>query len=98
MPDEDTAMPAGWEHDPNWDSDASVYDEMTGPGDSSKTSGKKRKKRAHDSEPQSSGWIAAQEKAMREYLTRLTSHSVVDEALKIELRMAHHLFALLLAE
>jgi hypothetical protein len=30
VPNEDTAMPAGWEHDPNWDSDTSVCDEMTG--------------------------------------------------------------------
>jgi hypothetical protein len=56
---EDTAMPAGWEHDPNWDSDVSVWNEMIDPGDASKASGKKRKKRAHDSEPQSSGWLAA---------------------------------------
>jgi hypothetical protein len=44
VPNEDTVMPAGWEHDTNWDSDASVYDEMKGPGDSSKASEKKRKK------------------------------------------------------
>jgi hypothetical protein len=91
-------MPAGWEHDPNWDSDASVYDEMTGPGDSSKASGKKRKKRAHDSEPQSSGWIATREKATREYLARSTSHTVLDDTLKRELRMAYRSFALQEAE
>jgi hypothetical protein len=51
VPDEETTMPEGWENNPNWDSDASVYDKMKGPGDSTKASGKKRKKRAHDSEP-----------------------------------------------
>jgi hypothetical protein len=59
MPDEDMPMPEGWDHDPNWDSDTSVYDDMKGPGDVTKASGKKCKKRAHDSEPQSSGWLAA---------------------------------------
>jgi hypothetical protein len=98
LPDKDTAMPAGWEHDPNWDSDASVYDEMTGPGDSSKAYGKKRKKRAYDSEPQSSGWLATQEKAMIDHLVRSTSHTVVDETLKRELRIAYRSFALQEAE
>jgi hypothetical protein len=54
---EDTAMPVHWEHDPNWDSYASVWNEMIDPGDASKASGKKRKKQAHDSEPQSSSWL-----------------------------------------
>jgi hypothetical protein len=98
VPEEDMAMPAGWEHDPNWDSDASVWDEMNDPGDAPKASGKKRKKWAHDSEPQSSGWLAAREKATREYLTRSTSHIVVDDTLKRELRMALRSFALQEAE
>jgi hypothetical protein len=98
VPDEDTSLPEGWEHNPNWDSDASVWDEMKGPGDSTEASGKKRKKRAPDSEPQSSSWLAAQEKATREYLAQSTSHTVVDKALKRELRMALRSFALLPAE
>jgi hypothetical protein len=39
MPIPDTSMPPGWEHDPNWDSDASVWAEMKGPKDT-KASGK----------------------------------------------------------
>jgi hypothetical protein len=31
VPNKDTEMPAGWETDPNWDSDASVWDKMNGP-------------------------------------------------------------------
>jgi hypothetical protein len=76
----------------------SVYDEMKGPGDLTKASGKKRKKWAHCREPQSSGWLAAREKATREYLTWSTSHTVIDDALKRELQMVLHSFALLLAE
>jgi hypothetical protein len=91
-------MPAGWEDDPNWGSDASVWDEMIDPEDAPKASGKKRKKRAHDSEPQLDGWLAARDKATREYLARLTSHTIVDETLKRELRMAYRLFALQQAE
>jgi hypothetical protein len=45
-----------------------------------------------------SSWLAAREKATREYLARSTSHTVVDEALKRELQMALRSFALLLAE
>jgi hypothetical protein len=33
VPEPDTAMPEGWESDPNWVSEASVWDEMRGPGD-----------------------------------------------------------------
>jgi hypothetical protein len=44
VPDTDTPMPEGWENDPNWDSNVSVWDEMKGPGDVSNASGKKRKK------------------------------------------------------
>jgi hypothetical protein len=98
VPSKDTEMPAGWEIDPNWDSDVSVWDEMIDPEDAPKASGKKRKKRAHDSEPQSGGWLAARDKATREYLARLTSHTVVDEMLKRELRMAYRSFALQEAE
>jgi hypothetical protein len=98
VPDEDTAMPAGWEDDTNWDSDVSVWDEMKDPRDATKASGKKRKKRPHDSEPQLSSWLAAREKATREYLMWSTLHTVVDEALKRELQMALCSFALLLAE
>jgi hypothetical protein len=98
VPGKDTEMPAGWEEDPNWVSDASVWEEMIDPEDAPKASGKKRKKQAHDSEPQPDGWLAAQDKATREYLTQSTSHTVVDETLKRELQMAYHSFALLVAE
>jgi hypothetical protein len=91
-------MPVGWEIDPNWDSNASVWDEMIDPEDAPKASGKKWKKRAHDSEPQSGGWLAARDKAMREYLAPSTSHTVIDKTLKRELRMAYHSFALQEAE
>jgi hypothetical protein len=91
-------MPAGWENDLNWDSDASIWDEMIDPEDAPKASGKKRKKWAHDSEPQSGGWLAARDKATREYLVRSTSHTVIDETLKRELRMAYRSFALQEAE
>jgi hypothetical protein len=82
VPDKDTDVPAGWDNDPNWDSDVSIWDEMIDPGDASKASGKKRKKRAHDSEPQSGGWLAARDKATREYLARSMSHTVVNDTLK----------------
>jgi hypothetical protein len=71
---------------------------MIDPAALSKASGKKHKKRAHDSEPQLSGWLAAREKATREYLARSTSHTVVDDALKKELHMALRSFTLQEAE
>ena len=98
VPDEDTEMPVGWEDDANWDSDASVWDDIVDPEDPPKASGKKRKQQAHDSEPQPEGWLAARDKATREYLARSTSHTIVDDALKRELRMARCSFALQEAE
>jgi hypothetical protein len=73
VPKLDTAMPDGWESDPNWALEVSVWDEMRGPGDPPKPLSKKRKKRAHDNEPIVDGWTAAREKAMREYLMRSTT-------------------------
>jgi hypothetical protein len=93
VPEPDMSMPAGWESDPNWGSDASVWDEMRGPGDPPKPLSKKRKKSAHDYEHMD-GWTAAHEKATREYLAWSATHTVVDDALKSELRMARRAFAL----
>ena len=87
-PEPGTSMPDGWESDPNWGSDASVYAQMRDPDDPPKPLSKKRKKRAHDSEPQADGWTVARDKATREYLARSATHTVVDDALKHELRMA----------
>jgi hypothetical protein len=87
-------MPDGWESDPNWGSDVSVWDEMRGPGEPPKPLSKKRKKRAHDSEPHMDGWTAARKKATREYLAWSTMHIVVNDTLKSELRMARRSFAL----
>jgi hypothetical protein len=98
VPNADMPMPKGWEHDPNWDSEASIWDEMKGPGDVTKASGKKRKKWAHDSEPQSVGWLAAHEKAMREYLARSTKHTIADHTPKTKLRLVLRAFALQEAE
>jgi hypothetical protein len=94
VPDVDTPMPEGWEHNPNCDSNMSVWDEMKGPGDVTKAPGKKHKKRAHNSEPQPDSWEAAREKATREYLAQSTKHTVADDALKRELRLAFRAFAL----
>jgi hypothetical protein len=66
-PELDTSMPDGWESNPNWGSDASVWAQMRGPNDLPTPLSKKRKKQAHDSEPPVDGWIAAQEQATREY-------------------------------
>jgi hypothetical protein len=68
VPVPDTSMPQGWEHNPNWDSDASIWEQMNGPGDATKASSKKRKKRARDNEHQSYGILAVHEKVTREYL------------------------------
>jgi hypothetical protein len=65
-PEPDPSMPDGWESDPNWGSDTSVWDEMGGPGAPPKPLSKKRKQRAHDSEPHVDGWTATREKATRE--------------------------------
>jgi hypothetical protein len=62
-------MPPGWEDNPKWGLDASAWDEMKGPADTTKASGKRRKKQAHDSEHPSYGTLAIQEKVTREYLT-----------------------------
>jgi hypothetical protein len=68
------------------------------PGRPSKTSQQKEEKRAHDSEPHVDGWTAACEKATREYLMWSTTHTIIDDALKAELRMARRSFTLLPAE
>jgi hypothetical protein len=85
------------EHDPNWDSDASIWAQMKGPEDT-KAPGKKHKKRVHDSEHQSYGLSAIHEKVMREYLTQSSTNTIDDEALTMELRSAHPAFALQEAE
>jgi hypothetical protein len=70
VPDLDMSMPPGWEDDnPNWGSDASVWDGLEGP-DNIKASSKKRKKWAHNSEPPLHSLAAVHEKATREYLVR----------------------------
>jgi hypothetical protein len=94
MPEPDMSMPASWESDRNWGSDASAWSGMGNPDDPPKASGKKRKKRAHASEPQVDGWTAAREKATREYLARSATHTIVDDALKHELQMARRSYAL----
>jgi HPt (histidine-containing phosphotransfer) domain-containing protein len=83
VPDADTSMPEGWENDPNWGSDASTWEQMDGPGDTTKASSKKRKKRAHDHEHQSYGILAVHEKVTREYLAQLSTNTVKDEALTV---------------
>jgi hypothetical protein len=98
VPDADTSMPAGWEDDPNWGSDAFVWAEMKDPAEPSKASSKKQKTQAHDSEPQADGWIAVHDKATREYLTQSTMHTLVDKALKTKVQLALRTFALREAE
>jgi hypothetical protein len=71
---------------------------MDCPKDTTKASGKKRKKRAHYSEHQSYGILAVHEKVMREYLARSSTHTVDDEALTAELRSARQTYALQQAE
>jgi hypothetical protein len=97
-PDADMSMPAGWEQDPNWDSDASIWAQMDGPGGVTKASGKKHNKRAHDNEHPLYGILAIHEKVTREYLTRLSTNTVDDEALAMELRSARWAYALQQAE
>ena len=45
-------------------------------------------------EPHPGGWGAAHDKDMREYLAQSATHTIVDDALKHELRMARRSFAL----
>jgi hypothetical protein len=92
------SMPSGWDQDPNWDSDASVWAKMKGPEDATKASGKKRKKWTHDSEHPSYGILAVHEKVTREYLARLLTNTVDNEALTVELRSARRTYALQQAE
>jgi hypothetical protein len=71
----DMLMPPGWEDDPNWGSDASIWATPKGPGDAKAThrpkdSSKKLKKRAHNSELQSYGLLAVYEKVTMEYLAQ----------------------------
>jgi hypothetical protein len=94
LPEPDTSMPEGWESDPNWGSEVSVWDEMRGPGDPPKPLSKKRKKWAHDSELHVDRWTAARKKATREYLTQSTTHTIADNTLKSEIRMVRRAFAL----
>jgi hypothetical protein len=98
VPEPDMSMPDGWESNPNWGSEASVWAQMRGPDDPPKPLSKKRRKQAHDYE-QVDGWTAAREKATREYPAQSTTHTVVDDdALKSELRMARRSFTLQEAE
>jgi hypothetical protein len=71
---------------------------MMGPADTEKASGKKRKKWAYDSEHPSYGTLAVHEKVTREYLVRLSTHTVDDEVLTVELRSACRTYALQQAE
>jgi hypothetical protein len=97
MPVPDTSMPPGWEDDPNWDSDASIWATLRGPGDT-KASSKKHKKRAHNSEHPSYGILAIHEKVTKEYLVQLLTVFIENETLAAELRSAHRAYALQEAE
>jgi hypothetical protein len=63
-----------------------------------KTSSKKHKKQAHDSEHQLYSILAIHKKVTREYLAQSSTHTVDDEALTTELRSASRAFALQEAE
>jgi hypothetical protein len=94
----DMSMPPGWEHHPNWDSNASIWDEMKGQGNAVKDSSKKRKKQAHNSEPQSDSLIVVRKKATREYLARSLTLTIIDETLATETWLVIHALALQEAE
>jgi hypothetical protein len=66
VPAQDTSIPEGWEHDPNWDSDVSVWAQMRGPDDPPKALSKKRKKKGI--EYPLYGIPAVNEKVTRDYL------------------------------
>jgi hypothetical protein len=59
-------MPMGWGSDLNWGSNASIWDNMRGPGDPPKASSKKQKK--WGIEHPSYGTLAILEKVTRDYL------------------------------
>jgi hypothetical protein len=98
VPAPDISMPPGWEHNPNWDSDMSIWEQMKGPGDATKAYSMKHKKWAHHNEHQSYGILAIHEEVTREYLVRLSAKTVDDEALATELRSARQAYALQQAE
>jgi hypothetical protein len=64
----DVSIPEGWDHGPNWDSQASVWAQMRGPDDPPKALSKKRKKKGI--EYQSYSVLAVHEKVTRDYLAR----------------------------
>jgi hypothetical protein len=93
----DMLLPPGWENHPNWDSDMSIWAMLKGPEDT-KTSSKKHKKQAHDSEHQSYGLLAVYEKVTRDYLARLLTNTIDNEALATEVRSVCHAYDLQTAE
>jgi hypothetical protein len=94
-PGPDKPTPEGWS-DPGWLSDDSMWEHMRDPNDPPKALSKKRKKRGI--KYPSYSLLAIHEKVTRDYLTRLSTHTVDDEALTAELRSACHAFALEQAE
>jgi hypothetical protein len=93
VPVPDMSMPPGWEHDSNWDSEASIWATLKGPEDT-KASSKKCKNQAHNSEHQSYGLLAVQEKVTREYLMQSLTNTVNGEEQAAELRSIHRAYAL----
>jgi hypothetical protein len=96
---QDMLMPPGWDDDPNWDSDTSIWAMLKGPEDAEatdqpKTSSKKHKKRAHNSELKSCSLMAIYEEVTRLYLTRSSMNTVDDEVLAVERRSACHTYTL----
>jgi hypothetical protein len=95
VPRPEKSMPDGWS-DRDWLSDDSMWNHLRGPDDPPKALSKKRKK--WGVEYQSYGFLTVHEKVTRDYLARLSRHTVDDEALTAELRSARRAYALEQAE
>jgi hypothetical protein len=87
-------MPEGWEDDPNWGSDTSVWAEMEDSAKPQNLQARGERSGLMTVSPQVHGWIAVREKAMREYLAQSKKHTIADEALKREVRLAMRAFTL----
>jgi hypothetical protein len=95
VPEPDESRPERWS-DPDWLSDDSMWNHLRGPDDPPKELSKKRKKRGI--EYPSYSLLAVHEKVTRDYLAQSSTHTVVDEALTVELWSARQAFALEHAE
>jgi hypothetical protein len=90
-------MPKGWVDDPNWGSDISIWEQMDGPGDTTKASGRKHKTVLMTMSISRMACLLNTRKS-RGTTSRNRTNTVNNEALTAELRSACRTYARQLAE